>query len=126
MALRMKIDALNATRATHPAAGMITEREAMAAVGATLGPRMSYTWLAQNGVGGLTAQAARAVFRVFLESVRELDPAQQMALLRPAQQQLRPAAQPATPAQQGQQEGSALCLQTRAASARPWIPPLAA
>ena len=42
-ALRLKIEALNATRAIHPAAGMITEREAMAAVEAKLRQRMSYT-----------------------------------------------------------------------------------
>ena len=65
---------------------------------------MTHTWLAQNGVGGLTAQAARAIFQHFLESARELDTPQLMALLRHGQDQPQPQSLPSAPALPGQQE----------------------
>ena len=95
MALSTKIAGLNtATRPVLQASAAITEREAYLAVEAKLGQRMSPTWCAQNGVAGLTAQAARAIFQHLLESARELDQAQLAAFLQPGQPQSTLGTQP--------------------------------
>ena len=75
-ALRGEIEGLNtATRPVLQAVAAITEREAFAAVEAKLGERMSPTWCAQNGMGGMTVQAASAIFQQLIEATRELDQA---------------------------------------------------
>ena len=94
-ALRAKIEGLNtATRPVLQAVTAITEREVFAAVETKLGERMSPTWCAQNGMGGLTVQAASAIFQHLIEAARELDQAQLMALLHPGQPQTALGTQP--------------------------------